>query len=44
MNYFAYSVILLFLGAAAVEAWNGRVWMCVFYLCSALINVAVLCR
>lgn len=40
MNPFAIAVIALFIGASLVELLSGRVWMAVFYLCSAIINIA----
>jgi len=44
MDTFAMIVILLFLGAAVVEAVKGSWWMFVFYMASAVINLAVVMK
>ena len=39
MNPFTIAVVVLFVLAAAWEAGQGHSWMCMFYACSAMINI-----
>jgi hypothetical protein len=41
-NFFAYSIVIMFIGAAIFEAYNKRFITCQFYLGSAWLNILVI--
>ena len=44
MNPFTVMVIILFVSASFFEMAHGRIWGGLFYICSALINLAVVMK